>query len=128
MLHGDDTGLAVIAADALGDAASPATELALIQALASSSNPPLQRAITRALGRAGSIAAIAHLRAMLASGECHSSLVPIVQHALAAIQARLPDASPGQVSLADGESGQISLASDEQVGRVSLPATEDDAP
>jgi hypothetical protein len=95
--------------------------------LASSSNPPLQRAITRALGRAGSIAAIAHLRAMLASGECHSSLVPIVQHALAAIQARIPGASPGQVSLAEGEAGHVSLTSDDRAGQVSLPATEDDA-
>lgn len=120
VLHGDDTGLAVIAADALGDAASPATELALIQALASSSNPPLQRAITRALGRAGSIAAIAHLRAMLASGECHSSLVPTVQQAIAAIQARLPDASPGQVSLAEGEAGQVALADESDSGRLSI--------
>jgi hypothetical protein len=128
LLHGSVKSLAVVAAGALGEGTSPATEPALIQALASSPALPVQDAIVRALGRVGSIATIAHLRAMLASGECHSSLVPIVQHAIAAIQARLTNASPGQVSLAEGESGQVSLVSDDRAGAVTISSEERSAP
>jgi len=51
-----------------------------------------------------------------------------VQQAIAAIQARIPGASSGQVSLAEGEAGHVSLASDDRAGQVSLSPTEKQAP
>jgi len=43
------------------------------------------------------------------------------RQAIAEIQARLPGASPGQLSMASGEAGSLSLVEDER-GRLSLPS------
>ena len=48
-------------------------------------------------------------------------VVQAAWQAIAEIQARLPGASPGQLSLATAETGQLSLAPADQAGELSLP-------
>jgi hypothetical protein len=77
----------------------------------------------KALGRVGTVAAVAALReAMQAGGNLPSSAG---RQAIAEIQARLKGAEPGQLSLAGGEAGALSLAGGEP-GRLSLAEGQDD--
>jgi len=80
-------------------------------------------AAARALGRVGSAAAVAPLKEAEARRR-EPDLTRAARQAIAEIQARLPGASPGQLSLASGETGSLSLAEDER-GRLSL---KEDAP
>jgi HEAT repeat protein len=77
----------------------------------------VRTAAARALGRAGTVAAIQDLRALSQSES------PVARgaarQAIAEIQSRLPGAGPGQLTLAAGEAGALSTASD-QPGALSL--------
>lgn len=113
-----DAELAVGVVTALGRSGNPAAEGRLISAL-DDERPSVIRAAVEALGRVGTVAAIPWLRRLAEGGE-HSLRGPARQ-AMAAIQSRLPGASPGQLSIATGEEGQLSMA-DDRGGRVALSA------
>lgn len=110
----------VAAADVLASANEPAVEAALVAALPAPSND-LAVAAAHALGRCGTVGAIADLRAAEDRG---GDVRRAAREAVAAIQSRLTGATPGQVSLADGAAGQVSVV-DAGDGRVSLPAKSD---
>ena len=78
-------------------------------------------AAARALGRVGTTAAVVTLKEAEAQAR-EADFSRAVRQAIAEIQARLPGASPGQLSIASGESGTLSLVEDER-GRLSLPVT-----
>ena len=117
---------------ALGGAGRPSTAQACLEALGRlgraeaeglmvealrSRDPQVQAAAARALGRAGTVAAVAALREAMPP---HGDLLRSVgRQAIAEIQARLAGAEPGQLSLAGGEAGALSLA-DGEPGRLSL--------
>ncbi len=117
---------------ALGGAGRPQTAQACLEALAQlgrseagglmiealgSPDPQVKTAAARALGRAGTVAAVGALReAMPPHGELLRS---VGRQAIAEIQARLAGAEPGQLSLAGGEAGALSLA-DGEPGRLTL--------
>ncbi len=75
-------------------------------------------AAARALGRAGTVAAVPALREIAeAGGEVRRA----ARQAVAEIQARLTGAEPGQLSLSGGEAGALSLADNAGApGRLSL--------
>jgi len=127
LLRGDDEALAAAAANALSFTHAATAEQALVRALESPS-PDVRHAAVRALGRIGRLASIAQLNTLLHGKALDPELTSAVQQAIAAIQARIPGASPGQVSLAEGEAGHVSLASDDRAGQVSLSPTEKQAP
>jgi HEAT repeat protein len=109
--------LAVAAADALGATGCPSAEPPLVAALARDV-AGLPVAVARALGRVGSAAAVASLKdAEARAGDADFGRA--ARQAVAEIQARLPGASPGQLSLAGDEAGKLSLTEDER-GRLSL--------
>jgi len=113
--------LAIAAAEALAATGSPDSEAHLIVALARDI-PELRIAAARGLGRVGSAAAVAPLK----EAEAHAREADFsraARQAIAEIQARLPGASPGQLSIASGQSGTLSLVEDER-GRLSLPRPE----
>lgn len=114
--------LAVAAADALAATGSPVAEAPLLAALGREAGE-LRVAAARALGRVGSAAAVAPLKEAEARTR-EPDFTRAARQAVAEIQARLPGASPGQLSLASGESGRLSLTEDER-GRLSL---REDAP
>jgi hypothetical protein len=113
-----DAELAVAVVTALGRSGNPAAEDRLKSAL-DDDRPDVTRAAIEALGRVGTVSAIEWLRRVAAVGE--RSLRGPARQAMAAIQSRLPGASPGQLSIATGEEGQLSIA-DARGGRVSLSA------
>jgi hypothetical protein len=94
-----------------------ASEEVLLQALGSG-DPAVAEAAARALGKAGTAAAVAPLRAK-ASSLLPNPLRAAARQAIAEIQARLTGAAPGQLSLAAGEAGALSLAAGE-AGELSL--------
>jgi HEAT repeat protein len=107
--------------DALGRLGRSEAEGLLLDALRSP-DPQVQVAAARALGRAGTVAAVAALReAMAPRGDLVRSAG---RQAIAEIQARLSGAEPGQLSLAGGDAGALSLA-DGEPGRLTLA---DEAP
>jgi len=108
--------LAVAAADALGATDSPTAEPRLLAAL--HGDRDLRIAAARALGRVGSAAAVGALKEAEAQAR-EADFSRVARQAIAEIQARLPGASPGQLSLATGAAGTLSLAEDER-GRLSL--------
>ena len=112
---------ALVALAAIPD---PLAEPTLTTVLASE-DADLRVLAVEALGQVGTIVSVAALRAAV---EAHGDLKRAARQAIAAIQARLPGASPGQVSLAEGESGQVSLASGAEAGQVSLAPEGSDAP
>lgn len=100
--------LAVAAAQALEATGNPAAEPPLIPAL-QSEHADLRVAAANALGRVGSVAAVLPLEeaeSFLRDAELRRA----ARQAIAEIQARLPGASPGQLSMAEVETGQLSLA------------------
>ena len=102
--------------EALGRMGRPEAEGLLLEALRSEA-PSVQAAAARALGRVGTVAAVAALRQAMPP---HGDLLPSVgRQAIAEIQARLAGAEPGQLSLAAGEAGALSLA-DGEAGTLSL--------
>ena len=111
-------GLAIAAIEALATIGGPAVEAPLVGALAAG-EPAVAAAAARALARWGTIGAVAALRAAEQRGV---EVGPPARTAIAAIQSRLPGASPGQVSLA-GASGELSVVESTD-GRVSLETEE----
>lgn len=117
-----ETGeLAVAAAQALGTTGSPAAEAPLIAAL-DRVRTDLRVAAAIALGSVGSAAAVLTLK-QAAEGSREPALRRAARQAIAEIQARLPGASPGQLSLAGAEAGQLSLAQAE-AGQLSFAKAE----
>ena len=109
--------VASAAAKALGALRVPAAEQPLIRALWRDA-PGLRVAAAEALGRSGSAASVLPLKDA-AARDPEPAFLRATRQAIAEIHARLPGASPGQVSLAASEAGQLSLA-DAEVGRLSL--------
>ena len=110
--------LAIAAADALAQTASPDAEAHLIAAL-TRDIPELRIAAARGLGRVGSAAAILPLKEAEARHAGESGFSRAARQAIAQIQERLTGASPGQLSLTTAEAGMLSLTEDER-GRLSL--------
>ena len=78
-------------------------------------------AAARALGRAGTVEAVAPLREQ-ASSLLPTALRAAARQAIAEIQSRLTGAEPGQLTLAGGEAGALSLA--RESGGLSLAQPE----
>jgi HEAT repeat protein len=78
-------------------------------------------AAAQALGRVGSVAAVTPLMAAIQARAFDPGFDDAARRAIAAIQARVPGASVGQLSLTAGAAGQVSLPDDDSAGRVSLP-------
>ncbi len=114
--------------DVLGRHGRAESEPVLLEALASPL-PEVATAAAWALGRAGTVAAVAPLREA-AEGVLGPELDRTVREAIAAIQARLTGAERGQLSVAALEAGALSLPTEEH-GRLTLastdPPTEDTA-
>ncbi len=89
-------------------AAQPATgaEEMLLTALRAEKDE-VRVAAARALGRAGSAAAVPELLAAAEAGP--GDLRRVTRQAIAEIQSRLPGAGPGQLSLASGTAGALSV-------------------
>jgi HEAT repeat protein len=111
--------LAVAAAEALAATGLPGAEPPLVAGLARAT-PALRLAAAQALGRVGSASAVLPLKEVEARHAGEAGFRRAAREAIAQIQARLPGASPGQVSLAADEAGKLSLVEDER-GRLSLP-------
>jgi HEAT repeat protein len=116
---------------ALGGAGRPQTAQACLEALAllgraeaeglillalRSEDDAVARAAARAIGKVGTVAAVAALREAAEGG---GEMRRAARQAIAEIQGRLTGAEPGQLSLAGGEAGALSLA-DGEPGRLSL--------
>jgi HEAT repeat protein len=115
--------LAAAAAQALGATGNPAAEAPLLLALGHE-RMDIRIAAAKALGLAGSAAAVLPLQEA-AAGWGRQELRSAVRQAVAAIQARLQGAAPGQLSLAETQAGRLSLA--EEKGQLSLADPADDA-
>jgi hypothetical protein len=124
--------LADAAAEALEKTGSPAAEAPLILAL-ERERPEVRVAAAKALGRLGSSVAVLPLKDA-AERFPDRDLRRATRQAIAEIQARLPGATPGQLSLAgaegqlsfaEAEAGQLSLASD-PAGQLSLSGGEEE--
>jgi len=123
----EDAELAVAAARALGATGAGEAEPALIGALGHDA-PDVRVAAAEALGRVGSPRAVVPLKTCAASHTFDGMLKRAVRQAVAEIQARVPGASPGQLSMAATAAGQVSLVEEDRRGQVSLEgATPPDA-
>jgi HEAT repeat protein len=80
----------------------------------------VQRDAVMALGRIGTVESVAPLADWAAHHAFDRFVRTDARRAIAAIQSRLPDASPGQLSIAGAEAGQVSLAEEDRRGEVSL--------
>ena len=109
--------LAVAAARALAETGLADAEAQLLAALAHDL-AELRVAAATGLGRVGSAAAVLPLKE-IETRYRDDATQRAARQAVAAIQSRLPGASPGQLSLADAEAGALSLTEDE-TGRLSL--------
>jgi hypothetical protein len=101
--------------EALGRLGRAAHEGLLLEALARDDSG-VSVAAARALGQAGTVAAVVPLHAAAERGGEHRRAA---RQAIAEIQARVTGAAPGQLTLAGGEAGALSLA-DGEPGRLSL--------
>ena len=119
LLAGNAADLAVAAARALASIGDVSAEASLIAAL-SSGQGDLRISAADALGRLGTAASVAPLHAAVDTHLLDLGLRSTAHQAIAAIQSRLPGASPGQVSLAEGESGQLALVHEADSGRLSI--------
>jgi len=120
VLAREEGDLAAAAALALGAIGSPAAEPPLLLALQHESTEVLI-AVANALGEVGTAAAVLPLKETNERSSHHPQVLRAMRQAIAAIQSRLPGASPGQLSLSGAEAGQLSLAQAEE-GRLSLAA------
>lgn len=122
ILRVDRGPLAIAAASALGSlaasSADPAVEVRLVEALATEERE-VALAVVEALERSATVAAIPPLRAVAERNRSVPGLLQAVRRAISAIQARVPGAAHGQLSLAPALGGSISLAP-EQSGQLSL--------
>ena len=122
LLTADAADLAVAAAAALAAVGDASAEAPLVAAL-SSEHGELRIAAVGALQNLGTAAAVAPLHAAAADHLLDLSLRSAARQAVAAIQARLPGASPGQISLGEAETGQLTLAEPPEPGRLSIAQT-----
>lgn len=118
-LWSEDDEVALAASRALAEARAPGFEEMLIAALEHRLNDVQLQAVA-ALGRIGSVVAVAPLVDWADRHALDRWVRGDARQAIARIQSRLPGASPGQLSLAGGEAGQVSLVEEDQRGRVSL--------
>ncbi len=102
-------------AEALGRRGDASSEGVLLAAV-TSADARVALAAVRALGRVGTAAAVPALRALTSSWL--SGLSGAARQAVAEIQARLPGAAPGQLTIADQAAGALSLAT--EPGRLTL--------
>jgi HEAT repeat protein len=119
-LASPDVSIATAAVRALG-LAGPVAEAPLVAVL-SREEPAMRVAAADSLGRVGSVDAVAALHESLRRSDA-GGMRRAVRQAVAAIQARLSGAEPGQLTLAAGGHGQLSLADDvvpDGAGDVSL--------
>jgi hypothetical protein len=136
VLASEEGELAAAAALALGETGSTAAEPPLILALQHEDTDVLVAA-ANALGQVGTAAAVLPLKEVERNSHQPVAAWPqlrrAARQAIAAIQTRLPGASPGQLSLAGSEAGQLSFATAEagqltlatdQAGQLSLPSQE----
>jgi len=110
--------LAEAAAVALGGSNRAAAEAPLVAALDHATDF-VRQAAAQGLGRVGSIAAVLPLREAEEGYPGDTALRRAAREAVAAIQARSGEASPGRLTLAEGESGRLSLTEGNE-GRLSL--------
>ena len=132
LMDKEDGELAANAALALGETGNPEAEAPLLRALRTG-RTDIRTAAAKALGRVGSVAAVLPLKEAEENLSWDSELRRAARQSIAEIQARLPGAShgqlslagegAGQLSLADAEAGQLSLAVD-PAGQLSLPEPE----
>lgn len=120
VLEHEQEDFAVFAAQMLEKIGSPEAEGPLILAL-QRDRPALRIAAANALARAGSPEAVLPLKEAAERFPRDLKLGQATRQAIVAIQLRLPDASPGQLSLAGAEAGQLSLAQAE-AGQLSMAA------
>jgi HEAT repeat protein len=113
--------LAVGATRALARVATPAAEVALREALGRDL-AEVRIAAAEGLGRIGSVDSVPALRETAARHADDKILQGTARQAIAEIHARLPGASPGQLSLAAAGAGQLSLAT--AGGELSLAGSE----
>lgn len=114
-----DTVLALASEDPAGVCGAFAAigdEEALVRLL--SGPAPVRIAAAEGLAKAGSVRAIATLRPLTTGLLADGRVVSAALGAILAIQGRLGDVHPGQVSLAGGESGAVSIAGES--GAVSI--------
>ena len=104
MLGSDDHQLVAAAASGLGVSGDGSAEPSLLRAL-SHSSAEVRRAAAGALGRVGGVAAVMPLRATVADNRLDLILRRAALAAIAAIQARLTGAVPGQLALAEAHRG-----------------------
>jgi HEAT repeat protein len=103
---------------ALGRAGGSSAAAVLLKTLADE-DVDFALAAAQALAEAGTVEAVPALRAAEERHGGSGSFGRAVRHSIAAIQARLSGASPGQVSLAQDDAGRLSI-SESTAGRVSL--------
>jgi len=117
--------LSAEAACALGDIGDPSAEQPLIEALRSGRGEILL-AVVAALGRAGTVRAVAPLQEAALWPQLSPNAKAATEAAVAAIQARVPGADRGQLEITEvaQNSGGLSLAKDSAGGEVSLPERE----
>jgi HEAT repeat protein len=110
---------AIALAEALGARRDPAAETTLLRLVASPDHR-VALAAGSALGLCGSAPALPPLRALARAKELDPREVNAVEAAILRIESRLPDATPGGLSLSDDDpSGALSLAHAEP-GELSL--------
>ncbi len=124
LVHGGREPVASEAADALAALGDADAEPTLHAALASVS-PALRAASARALGAVGTVACVPSLRDLEGS-DPDRAVRRAAREAVAAVQARLTGASPGQIALAGDADGRVSVA-DDMAGRVSKADPRDSA-
>lgn len=108
-LASPDRVLAAAAARALGESGDTSHTAALVAALAPGKGD-LQVAAAEALARVGPVEAVAALHAAVAADPLDLGLRRAAAAAIAAIQARLVGAAPGQLAVADDEAGSLAIA------------------
>ncbi len=119
LLEGPDQESAATAARSLGEVGSSAVEKNLIDAL-DHPDPAVRLAVVGALGDVATVTAVAPLHAAMSSTS-DRELRRALPRAVAAIQARISGAEPGQLSLASAaEAGQVTLVVDDGQGQLSL--------
>jgi HEAT repeat protein len=109
--------LAAVAARALGATGQAAAEPSLLAALDRDA-PVVRVAAAHALGLTGSVSAVLPLKDLERRSRDDATR-KAAREAVAAIQSRLPGASPGQLSLPPADAGALSVADDE-TGRLTL--------
>jgi HEAT repeat protein len=111
LLERADARTAAVAAEALGGLGDARAEPALLQAAAGEARE-LRIAAARALGPAGTVAAVEPLMRLLETRRLDAESRQAIRECVAAIQSRLAGAEAGQLSIAEDarETGRLSLA------------------